>query len=186
MTFLRRRTDPSKPLANNLGIVRLPGCEVERRAAGIESAVPPDDVRDGFGLDFAFRPLGVVVDVKVEQGVRVLVNQCPGEISVVLPTPYLDTRLHIDETQLLANALCLTVGPLVCWNDLHRHAEFIRGVGQLTNEVASVPSRLSVEVGERFALGLGDVKHRCGLEPDQALGPSSGGVSSYSQSLLLW
>jgi len=70
-----------------------------------------------------------------------------GRISVVLPIPNLDTRLHIDETQLLANSLCLTVGPLVGRNDLHSDAEFIRGVGQLTNEVASVPSRLSVEVG---------------------------------------
>jgi len=66
---------------------------------------------------------------------------------------------------------CLTVGPLVGRNDLHRHAEFIRGVGQLTNEVASVPSRLSVEVGERLTLGLGDVKHRCGSESNEPLRP---------------
>jgi len=49
-----RPTDPYEPLANDLGIVRLPGGQVERRAAGVEPAVPPDGVRDGFGLDFAF------------------------------------------------------------------------------------------------------------------------------------
>jgi hypothetical protein len=54
--------------------VRVPGSQVERRTTGVEFAVPPDDVRDSFGLDFAFRPPGIVVDVEVEQGVRVLVS----------------------------------------------------------------------------------------------------------------
>ena len=44
---------------------------MERRPAGVEPAVAPDDVRDGFGPDSASRPLGVVADVEVEQGVRV-------------------------------------------------------------------------------------------------------------------
>jgi len=66
-------TDPSEALANDLGIVRLPRSQVERRPTSVEPAVPPDDVRDGFGLDFAFRPLGVVVDAEVEQRVGVLV-----------------------------------------------------------------------------------------------------------------
>jgi len=52
---LCRSTTPSEALANDLGIVRLPGSEVERRPAGVQPTVPADDVRDGFGLDFAFR-----------------------------------------------------------------------------------------------------------------------------------
>jgi len=76
--------------------------------------------------------------------VRVLVNQRPGEIGVVLPIPNLDTRLHIDETQLLADALCLTVSPLVGRNDPHRHAEFVHGVGQLADEVADTAKRIAI------------------------------------------
>ena len=66
------------------------------------------------------------------------------------------------------------MGPLVGRNNPCRHAEFIRSVGQLANEVAGVPSCLRVEVGERFALGLGDIEHRRGLEPDQPLRPFLG------------
>ena len=62
-----RGAGPAEPLVNDLGIVRLPCSQVERRVVDVEPAVPPDDVRDGFGLDFAFRPLGIVVDVEVEQ-----------------------------------------------------------------------------------------------------------------------
>jgi len=100
-----------------------PGCEVECRPTGVESAVAPDDVRDGFGLDFAFRPLGVVVDVEVEQGVGVLVDQRPREVGLVLPIAHLDERLDVDEAQLLADTLRLPVRPLLGWNDPHRHAD---------------------------------------------------------------
>jgi hypothetical protein len=62
--FLCCGTDPVEAVANDLGVVRLPGCEVERRPGGVEPAVAPDDVRDRFGLDFAFRPLGVVLASK--------------------------------------------------------------------------------------------------------------------------
>jgi hypothetical protein len=62
--FLCRSTNPAEALANDLGIVRLPRGQVECRPAGISPTVPPDDVGDGFGLDFAFRPLGVVVNVE--------------------------------------------------------------------------------------------------------------------------
>jgi len=49
------------------GIVALPGGKIERRPAGIQVEIPPDDVRDGFCLDLTFRPLGRVVDVGMEQ-----------------------------------------------------------------------------------------------------------------------
>ena len=51
------------------------------------------------------------------------------------------------------------------------NAEYVRGVGQPGGEVAGVPSRFSVEIGERFALGLGDVEHWYGLEPDRPFRP---------------
>jgi hypothetical protein len=73
--FFCRSTDPVESVANDLGIVRFPRREVERRPASVQPTVAPDDVRDGFGLDFAFRPLGVIVDVEVEQGVGVLVTE---------------------------------------------------------------------------------------------------------------
>ena len=66
--FFCRSTNPSEALANDLGIIRLPRSEVERRPAIVEPAVAPDDVGDCLGLDFAFRPFGVVVNVEVEQG----------------------------------------------------------------------------------------------------------------------
>jgi len=56
-------TDTTKSFANNLVIIRLPRRQAERRTAGVEPAVAPDDVRDGLGLDFAFRPFGVIVDI---------------------------------------------------------------------------------------------------------------------------
>ena len=60
--LLSSGADPVEPLANNLGTLHLPSSQVKRRAAGVEPAVPPDGVRNGFGLDFAFRPPGIVVD----------------------------------------------------------------------------------------------------------------------------
>jgi len=47
------------------------------------------------------------------------------EDGLVLPIPNLDTRLHINETQLLADALRLTMSPPVGRNNPHRHAECI-------------------------------------------------------------
>lgn len=155
---------------------------MERRPAGVQPTVAPDNVRDGFGLHFAFRPLGVV-DVEVEQSVGVLVNQRPREVGLVLTITHLDERLDVDEAQLFADALRLAVGPVFVGNDPHRHAEVVSGASQLFDEVAGVPGRFRVQVGKRLAFGLGDVEHRRGLEPDQPLGPLLGGVSSYSQSL---
>ncbi len=71
----------------------------------------------------------------MEQGVGVLVDQRPRKVGLVLPITHLDPRLHIDETQLLADALRLAVGPLLGWNDSHRHTEFISGGSQLFDEV---------------------------------------------------
>jgi hypothetical protein len=59
--------------------------------------------------------------------VCVLVNQRPRKVGLVLPITHLDERLNVDETQLLADALRLTLGPLLFWNDPNRHNKFISG-----------------------------------------------------------
>lgn len=51
---------------------------------------------------------GVAVDIEVEQDVRILVDDRPNEIRVVLSTTNFDERLDVDEYQLLANALRFT------------------------------------------------------------------------------
>jgi hypothetical protein len=58
-------TNPIESIANDRRIVRFPRRKVERRATGIEPAVPPNDVRDRLGLDFPFRLFCIVADVGV-------------------------------------------------------------------------------------------------------------------------
>ena len=120
-------TDPFETVANDSGIVRFPGGQVERRPTGIQTTVSPDDIRDRLGLDFAFRSLSATVDVEVKQGMGVFVDQCPRKIGIVLPITHLGTRLYIDEPQLLADILRLTVRPLHFRNDPNRHAKFVSG-----------------------------------------------------------
>ncbi len=103
----------------------------------------------------------------------VLLNQRPREVGLVLPITHLDTRLHVDEAQLFADTLCLAVSPVVVGNDPHRQAEVGSGGSQLFDEVAGVAGRCRIEVGERVALGLGDVE----LLPEAVLAEASGGIA---------
>ena len=96
-------------------------------------------------------------------------NQRPRKVGLVRPITHLNPRLHIDETQLLADALRLAVGPLLGWNDSHRHTEVVSGGSQLFDEVVGVPGRFRGQVGKRLTFGLGDVEHRRRLETDEAL-----------------
>ncbi|MBP1986616.1 hypothetical protein J2753_001110 [Halolamina salifodinae] len=95
-------------------------------------------------------------------------------VGVVRPITHFDERLHIDETQLLADSLRLTMGPIRLGDDSDCHAEFIGDLCQPGEEVIDVTGRFGFELREWFALGLGDVEHRRRLEPDKSLGPLLG------------
>jgi len=74
--------------------------------------------------------------------------------------------------------------PLVRGNDPDVDAQLVSPVTQRRHEVSGFTGCFRVEIREWLTLGLGYVEHRSRFEPDEAFDHSSGGVSSYSQSLL--
>ena len=57
---------------------------------------------------------------------------------------------------------------------LHNHAEVISSIPECGHQPFAVPSGLGFEFGKRLAISLGDIEHRRGFEPDQALVPLPG------------
>ena len=115
---------------------------------------------------------GTLASPAADGTVRELVQSDQASVQVIssLLPPARQTNLP----QLLPDTLRLTMRLLVFRDEPHRHTERIRGVGQPIDEAVGVPGWFRVEVGERVALGLGDIEHRRGLEPHQALRPLLG------------
>lgn len=131
--LLRRSTDPLEALLDHRGVIGVPRRQIERRPARVEPAVSPYDVRDRFGLDLPLRTLGPVVDVEVQQGMCVLVNERHREIGLILSVLHFDERLERMRTPLGTDTFRSPMLPLVGRNDPDVDAQVPTSIERKTN-----------------------------------------------------
>jgi hypothetical protein len=147
-------SDSSKSIANHPCIIRFPRREIERRPTRVEAEIPPDDVGDRLRFDFAFRTLCVITDVRMQEYVGELVNECPCEICPVRPIPNLDEWSLGRVSPIVADPLSASVGPVFGRDESNSYVECVTGVDEGGNECIAIACRDRIEFWKWLAFGL--------------------------------